>query len=115
MDYETKDGNATERGEYTTALGTLRFAPGEVTKSFDLLITEDAYDELTEESLLVQLSNPSAGATIGQKSVATVKVMDDAPEQPMNTNDDPETFVRQHYHDFLNREAGPRWSRFLDE
>jgi hypothetical protein len=31
--------------------------------------------------------------------------MDDAAEPPQNANDSTELFVRQHYHDFLNREA----------
>jgi hypothetical protein len=104
VDYATQSGTATERGEFTTAVGTLRFAAGEDEKTFDILLTEDSHDELDEEQATIVLSNPTGGATLGAQSTAKLMVMDDASEQAANANDDAELFVRQHYHDFLNRE-----------
>src|SRR5215831_8947805 len=48
VDYHTSDGSATELNDYITAVGTLRFAAGETSKSFDVLINEDSFVEGTE-------------------------------------------------------------------
>jgi uncharacterized repeat protein (TIGR01451 family) len=104
VDYTTSDGTATERSDYTTARGTLRFAPGETEKTFDVLITDDALVE-TDETFNVTLSNPTGPVAIGSPASAafTIKDNDGGPLQP-NPIDDSQFFVRQHYHDFLNRE-----------
>ena len=102
VDYATSDVTASERRDYTTALGKLRFAPGETAKTFVVLISEDSYSEGTE-TFNVTLSNPS-GATLGT-SVATVQINDDPTEPLVNAIDDAQTSVGQHYHDFLNRQA----------
>jgi hypothetical protein len=104
VDYATQSDTATERGEFTTAVGTLRFAAGETQKTFDILLTEDSHDESDEEQANIVLSNPW-GATLGQLSSARLMIADDASEPGMNASDDAELFVRQHYHDFFNREA----------
>ena len=102
VDYNTADVIASERRDYTTALGKLRFAPGETAKSFVVLINEDSYVE-GPESFNVNLSNPS-GVGLGA-AVATVQINDDPAEPAANSIDDPATFVGEHYHDFLNRQA----------
>ncbi|MFL6285583.1 MAG: Calx-beta domain-containing protein, partial [Pyrinomonadaceae bacterium] len=104
VDYATNDGTATERSDYTTARGTLRFAPGETEKTFDVLITDDALQE-TDETFNVTLSNPTGPLAIGAPASApfTIKDNDGGPSQP-NPIDNTQFFVRQHYHDFLNRE-----------
>ncbi len=50
------NGTASDRSDYTAAAGTLRFAPGEALKSFNVLITDDALVE-GFESLTLRLSN----------------------------------------------------------
>ena len=40
--YNTADDAASERSDYIASLGTLRFAPGESTKSFKVLPIDDA-------------------------------------------------------------------------
>ena len=105
VDYATSDLSAGERADYTTALGTLRFAPGEVQQSFVVLITDDTYTE-AGETLQLTLSNPT-GAVLGFQATATVTIAESDPpaQQPaQNTADVPAGFVREHYHDFLNRE-----------
>ena len=96
-------GMASERCDYTTALGTLRFAAGEAEKSFSLLISDDSYVE-GDETFSVSLSNPSGGATLGSPGTATVLITDDVTEPTANAGDDSRVFVGQHYHDFLNRQ-----------
>ena len=105
VDYATSDGTASERRDYTMAAGTLRFAAGETTKTIDILVNEDSFAE-GNETFNVSLSNPTGGATLScLTAVATVQITDDATEPATNAIDDPTTFVGQHYHDFLNRQA----------
>src|SRR5438552_3160046 len=103
VDYATSDGTATERSDYITARGTLRFAPGEASKSFKVLINDDSFVEGTE-TFKVTLSNPT-GVNLSAPSTVTVYIDDNPIEPSTNVIDDPQNFVRQHYHDFLNREA----------
>jgi hypothetical protein len=102
VDYHTSDVTATERKDYITALGTLRFGAGETSKSFAILINEDSFVEGNETFNLI-LSSP-VGMTLGGPAIATVTIIDDAVENSANAIDDPQNFVCQHYHDFLNRQ-----------
>ena len=86
VDYSTSDVTATERKDYITALGTLRFAPGETSKSFVVLINEDSFVE-GSETFNVNLTNPS-GVALGDPAIATVTIIDDAAEPATNTIDD---------------------------
>ena len=103
VDYATSDAIASERRDYITALGSLRFAAGETSKNVTLLVNDDSYLEGSETFSLL-LSNPS-GATLGAPAITTVTINDNPTEPATNVIDDPATFVGQHYHDFLNRQA----------
>ncbi|MDQ3665657.1 MAG: hypothetical protein M3410_03485 [Acidobacteriota bacterium] len=102
VDYFTSDVTASDRRDYIAAIGTLRFAAGETSKSFPLLINEDSYVE-GPETFNVTLTNPS-GVNLGAPSVATVTIDDDATEPATNVIDDARNFACQCYHDFLNRQ-----------
>jgi hypothetical protein len=105
VDYATANGTASERSDYTTAVGTLRFAAGETAKTIDVLVNEDSFVE-GNETFTVSLSNPTGGATLScLTAVATVQITDDAAEPTTNVIDDANIFVGTHYHDFLNRQA----------
>jgi hypothetical protein len=101
----TANGVATPKCDFTTALGTLSFAAGEDTKTVDILISQDSFVE-GPETLSVALSNPTSNSALGATSTATITIADDVtePAPPTNVIDDVRNFVRQHYHDFLNRE-----------
>jgi glucose/arabinose dehydrogenase len=106
VDYQASGGTASERSDYTTLVGTLRFAPGEQSKPLTLLLTEDAFVEGNETVSLI-LSNVQGGVLGGQSmSVVTITDNDSAPSSSNPINQIP-VFVRQHYHDFLNREPEP--------
>jgi hypothetical protein len=103
---ETIIGVASPRCDFTTAVGTLQWASGDnAPKSFIVLISEDDYVE-GAETLTLTLSNPTGGATLGS-STAILTINDDLTQPTTNPIDDPSDFVRQHYHDFLNREPDP--------
>ncbi|MDX6578050.1 MAG: hypothetical protein QOE96_4003, partial [Blastocatellia bacterium] len=99
-------GFVSPRCDFTTATGTLKFAAGENSKTFEVLISQDNYVEGTETFALT-LSNPTNGAVLGTPSTANVVIADDVTEPAANPIDDSTNFVRQHYHDFLNREPLP--------
>jgi hypothetical protein len=102
VDYTTSDGSAQQTGDYTVALGTLSFGTNETSKTFQVLVTDDGYVEGNETVNLI-LSNPTGGASLGTpaSAVLTISSNDSSTSQPI---DGAQFFVRQHYHDFLNRE-----------
>jgi hypothetical protein len=113
VDYATSDqsgvtacsvttGNASSRCDYVTALGTLRFAANEASKTIPIRVIDDSYRE-NSETLQLRLSNPS-GAIVGDPAVATITIVDNDATQGTNPIDSAAFFVRQHYIDFLNRE-----------
>ena len=104
----TANGVASPRCDFTTALGTLRFAAGDgADKTFTVLTNQDSFVE-GPETLTLTLSDLTGAAvftTPGATSLtATLMIADDVTEPAPNPLDDTETFVRQQYHDFLNRE-----------
>jgi uncharacterized repeat protein (TIGR01451 family) len=112
VDYSTADGLATERADYTTSRGTLRFAPGESQKSFDILITDDGLVE-PAEGFFVNLSNPTGPVALNTPSSVALAILDnDSSPSAANPVDDTQFFVRQHYHDFLNREPDTQGLQF---
>ena len=104
---------ASSRCDYATTVGTLRFSPGETSKTIHIPIVDDAYADGLETFTLT-LSSPT-GADLGT-SVGTITIQDDSQPtaNPMNTN---AFFVRQHYIDFLGREPEPQglqdWQNIL--
>ncbi|HWS90718.1 MAG TPA: Calx-beta domain-containing protein [Pyrinomonadaceae bacterium] len=111
VDYATRVDEdaaaASDRSDYTAALGTLRFAAGETQKSFNVLLTDDARAE-SQEFITVVLSNATGGATAGEPAQTRINIDDnDATPSSVNPIDTTDFFVRQHYHDFLNREPDP--------
>jgi len=105
VDYATSDGTATQKGDYTIKLGTLKFADGETSKIISVPIVNDVFVE-GDETFTATLSNPTGtGVSLGSQSTVTVTIMDDDVTAPTsNPIDDAQFFVRQHYLDFLNRQ-----------
>jgi hypothetical protein len=105
VDYATSDGTALQRTDYTLGAQTVAFAAGDLSQTFDVLITKDAYHSAATETVNLTLSNPT-GAGLGNQGSAILSIVDDpsvlANSQPI---DDANTFVCQHYHDFLARPA----------
>lgn len=103
--YVTNENSANQEADFTYAEGNLVFAPGEASKSFTVLISEDAYAE-GPENLTLLLRNPAGGTSLGNPTMATLVIIDDETiNGTTNPIDNNATFVAQHYHDFLNRES----------
>jgi hypothetical protein len=101
--YETADGTAAQANKYIKAMGTLSFAPGQTTKTFSVLIVDNAFTD-GNEALNLLLSNPTvSGLNSPGRAVLTI-TDNDTTRATGNPLDDPSFFVRQQYFDFLNRE-----------
>jgi hypothetical protein len=73
-EYATADGSAIAGEDYTTASGTVSFAPGEVAATVEVPVADDAIDEPTQNFGLT-LTN-ATNATIGDGS-AIASILDD--------------------------------------
>ncbi|MCA1592101.1 MAG: NF038122 family metalloprotease [Acidobacteria bacterium] len=107
VNYATGNGTASDRSDYLAAVGTLRFAANETSKTFNVFVVDDAFLE-NPETFSVTLSNP-VDCTLGAPATETVTInSNDTATGPNPVKDgsfDANFFVRQHYIDFLNREA----------
>jgi len=82
--------------------GTMQFAANETQKTIDIPINRDAFPE-GNEVFKFNLTNPTGGAVLGLTSSSMVTITDSG-VPGANAIDDTDLFVRQQYHDFLNRE-----------
>jgi hypothetical protein len=114
VDYATSDtgastncallntGLASSRCDFDTTLGTLKFGANQTLATIDVTINQDGRTE-GPETFALNLSNPTAGALLVNPSTATITI-NDSTSPSGNAIDDTTIFVRQQYHDFLNRE-----------
>ena len=101
--FETVSGSASDRNDFTPVFRQLTFAAGEVSKSINIPIIDDARLE-GDETFIVTLSSP-LNAVLGTPNNSTVTIVENE-TGPSNANpiDTSAFFVRQQYLDFLNRE-----------
>ncbi len=78
VDYATGDGSATAGLDYQAVAGTLRFAAGERWKTIGIPILNDGLRE-ADETIILWLSNPTAGAALGDLATMTVAIRDNDP------------------------------------
>ena len=101
INYTTSDGTASDRSDYTAAIGTLNFAAGETSHTFKILISDDVYVE-GDETVTLTLNNVTTGAAVATSSLT---IQDNDTSTPVtNPADESQFFVMQHYFDFLGRE-----------
>ncbi|MBG0831585.1 hypothetical protein HS041_28025 [Planomonospora sp. ID67723] len=73
VDYAVTGGSAVAGSDFTFTPGTLRFAPGESTKTIALAIRNDATPEAAE-TIRITLSSPSSGSDLGSAASMTVTI-----------------------------------------
>ena len=96
------NGKASERCDYETVAGTLRFAANESSKSLVVPIVDDVHVE-GNETFAITLSAP-IGAQIGSIATATLTITDnDTTPATQNPIDGVQPFITQQYFDFLGR------------
>jgi len=76
VSFATSNGTAAAGSDYVATSGTLTFAAGETTKTFNVPIVNDAVLE-DLETINLTLSNPTGGASLGAQSTAVVNIVND--------------------------------------
>ena len=87
IDYTTNDGSAIAGQDYQAASGTLSFADGEHSLTFDINIIDDGQYE-GDENLHLMLSNPTGGAALGTPTNAVATIVEDDPSGPTDADGD---------------------------
>jgi subtilisin family serine protease len=95
------NGKASERCDYETTAGTLRFSVGETTKTIIVPVVDDVLVE-GGETFTLTLSGVSGAGLGTSTSTVTINDNDNAPST-QNPIDGVEFFVTQQYIDFLGR------------
>ena len=99
--FATEDGTAKSDVDYTAITGTVSFAIGETSKTFNVRLIDDNVVE-PDETVNLVLFNSRGAIAVGESTRATLTILDDdAGRNPIDRTD---FFVRQHYLDFLGRE-----------
>jgi hypothetical protein len=98
--YAASNATAREGRDYVAAQGILSFAAGETSKTFPVLIIDNAFVDGTR-TVNLTLSN-AAGATLGT-TTALLTINDNDIVLGPNPLDVPRSFVQFHYFDFLSR------------
>ena len=95
-------GQASERCDYVTSIGRLRFSAGQTSATIVIPIVDDAYAE-GAETLQLGLGEVT-GTSLGSVSTAVVTIQDNDTVAGTNPIETLPFFVRQQYLDFLARE-----------
>lgn len=82
VDYATSPQSAESGVDYLPVSGTLRFADGEVMKTFDVVVVPDVEPEGYQEIVLLALSNPTGGAAIGGSGTSAIAILEYDPSNP---------------------------------
>lgn len=73
VDFTASAESATEDEDYTATSGTLTFGAGVKKLTFEVPLLDDTVEE-GNETILLALSNPSGGATLGARDEATLTI-----------------------------------------
>ena len=83
VDFATANGTATAPADYTSATGTVIFAPGVTTQTVNVLVQGDNLDE-ANETFTVNLTSPTIATITDNQGLGTITDDDAAPELSIN-------------------------------
>ncbi len=86
VDYATANGTASAPADYTSATGTVTFAPGATTQTVNVSVVDDALDE-PSENFFVNLSNAVNAAILDGQGVGTINDNDPPASPGLSIND----------------------------
>jgi Calx-beta domain len=101
VSYASSNGTGKEGKDYVAASGVVSFAAGENSKTFPVLIIDNAFVD-GSRTVNLTLSNPT-GSTLAAQNTATLTVSDNDAIVGANPLDTPRSFVQLDYYDFLGR------------
>ena len=78
VNYATADGSGQAGSDYQPASGTLTFNPGVNSQSFTVTIVDDGLAD-ADETVLLNLSNPTGPITLGAQSTAVLTIVGNQP------------------------------------
>lgn len=78
VDYATGDGSAVAGSDYVAIAGTLNFADGVTSQSFNVAILDDTLFE-GDEAFDITLSNVTGGASLGSPAAAAITISENDP------------------------------------
>ncbi|TXT36917.1 MAG: Calx-beta domain-containing protein, partial [Planctomycetota bacterium] len=84
LNYATSNSTATAGGDFTSAYGTLTFAPGETSKTIAVQVLGDLLDELNE-TFVVNLSGATGAILADNRGIGTI--LDNDPTPTLSIND----------------------------
>jgi uncharacterized repeat protein (TIGR01451 family) len=77
----TVEGSATEGADFVETSGLLQFAPGELSKTFNITLLDD-FEVEGPETIGLVLSEPGGNSVLGLPFEATLTLLDDDPNAP---------------------------------
>jgi Tol biopolymer transport system component len=84
VDFKTADGSATQPADYEESTGTIHFAPGEVTKTVAIPITDDG-DVDPGESFSFILEDPTGAARLPANPAVDITIVDNESPPPTSS------------------------------
>ncbi len=79
VDFATADGGATAGSDYEAQSGTLTFAPGTLQQTITVVVNGDINFSESDETLLVNLSNPQNATLADASATGTIRADDTPP------------------------------------
>ena len=77
--YATSDGTAVAGSDYVAARGSVRFAPGQTSKTVRVLVLEDAHDD-NGETMTLKLTSPFGATLADGTATGTIENTDPIPQ-----------------------------------
>jgi hypothetical protein len=105
VSFATSNGTAIEGKDYVFASGVLNFAAAETSKTFPVLLIDNAFVD-GARTVNLSLSSPT-GAALGTQSTVVLTINDNDSALGSNPVDQQRSFVQFHYYDFLGRYPDP--------